>query len=122
MLEEGARVAAAPECRFGPGWIYHDGFCYIISNYHAHFDEAQSLCGDQGAYLADVLTQAEGDWLKGVLGALNPQDGTDYFIGGTDMDGDGAMIWLSGNKECRLTQQTAEKPIGLQLLCTERTS
>ena len=104
MVEEGVRVASEPECRFGLGWIYHAGNCYIVTSYHETFDNAQAACESAGAYLADILSEDEETFLKGVLNAVNPKDGTDYFLGGTDLDADGNMLWLSGReKELQIT-------------------
>ncbi len=96
MLESGSRVASEPECRFGLGWIYHGGNCYLITSYHEMYDNAVAACESVGAYMADVLSEDEENFLKSVLDAVNPKDGTDYFLGGTDVDGDGNMVWLSG--------------------------
>merc|ERR1712141_828374 len=81
MMEDGARAAAAPECKDGLGWVYHG---------------AEERCNEHGAYLADVLDQAENDFIKVVLRAVNPKDGTDYWLGAMDMDRNKNMQWLSG--------------------------
>ena len=31
MMEDGARAAAAPECKDGLGWIYYNGHCYLFT-------------------------------------------------------------------------------------------
>ena len=49
-----------------------------------------------GAYLADILTVEEANFIKGVLNAVNPKDGTDYFIGGMDIDRNKGIQWLTG--------------------------
>ncbi len=60
------------------------------------FLQTLNHCADNGGYLADVVDQAENDWIKGVLNAINPQDGTDYYLGAQDK-GDGlGMNWISG--------------------------
>ena len=73
MLEDGALKAAAPECRFGPGWVYRDANCYLFTSYHEDFLKAEEICNEHGGYLADILTQKEGDWIKSVLKLINPQ-------------------------------------------------
>lgn len=72
MLEDGKLRAAAPECRYGPGWIYWNGHCYQFTSYHEDFLKAEEICNEQNAYLADILNQAEGDWIKSVLLLINP--------------------------------------------------
>ena len=49
-----------------------------------------------GAYLADILDAAEANFIKTVLNAVNPKDGTDYWIGGMDIDRDKGLQWLTG--------------------------
>ena len=78
MLEDGKLRAAAPECRYGPGWIYWSGHCYQFTSYHEDFLKAEEICNEQNAYLADVLTAAEGNWIKQVLLLINPK-GKDIF-------------------------------------------
>ena len=38
----------------------------------------------------------EANFIKGVLNAVNPKDGTDYFIGGMDIDRNNGIQWLTG--------------------------
>ena len=82
MVEDGQTRAAAPECRDALGWVYYDGHCYMFTSYHVDFLEAEELCNQAGAYLADVNSQAENDFIKNVLKQINPKDGTDYWLGG----------------------------------------
>ena len=73
MLEDGMLRAAAPECRYGPGWIYWNGHCYQYTSYHEDFLKAEEICNEQGAYLADIITPQEGAWIKSVLLLINPK-------------------------------------------------
>ena len=73
MLEDGMLRAAAPECRYGPGWIYWNGHCYQYTSYHEDFLKAEEICNEQGAYLADIITAQEGAWIKSVLLLINPK-------------------------------------------------
>ena len=73
MLEDGKLRAAAPECRYGPGWIYWNGHCYQFTSYHEDFLKAEEICNEQNAYLADILNKEEGDWIKSVLLLINPK-------------------------------------------------
>ena len=82
-------------------------------SYHETYLNAEERCNEHGAYLADVLDQAENDFIKVVLRAVNPKDGTDYWwgisrislvscfidsfrLGAMDMDRNKNMQWLSG--------------------------
>ena len=49
-------------------------------SYHESYLNAEERCNEHGAYLADVLDQAENDFIKVVLRAVNPKDGTDYWL------------------------------------------
>ena len=51
----------------------------------------------KGAYLADVLSKEENDFIKSVLNVINPKDGTDYWLGGLDADKNKGMQWISGD-------------------------
>ena len=97
MIEDGKLTQAKPECKDdGPGWVYHGGACYLFSSYHVDFDVAIETCKQfPGAYLADALSADENNFLKTVLLAINPKDGTDYWLGGVKQE-DGSMQWLSG--------------------------
>jgi hypothetical protein len=85
MVEDGQTRAAAPECRDALGWVYHEGYCYMFTSYHVDFLEAEELCNQVGAYLADVTSQGENDFIKNVLKQINPKDGTDYWLGGEEI-------------------------------------
>ena len=95
MLEDGQLKAAAVQCE-GLGWVYHNQYCYLFTSYHTDFLRAEELCNEQGAYLADVLSADENNFIKSVLNVINPKDGTDYWLGGLDADKDKGMQWISG--------------------------
>ena len=97
MKENGVLKAAAPECKGQLGWVYFKGHCYMFTSYHETFLKAEEECNRVGAYLADVLTKEENDWIKAVLKVINPKDGTDYWLGGLDADRDKGMQWITGN-------------------------
>ena len=56
----------------------------------------------KGAYLADVLSKDENDFIKSVLNVINPKDGTDYWLGGLDADKNKGMQWISGKRTARV--------------------
>ena len=43
-----------------------------------------------------MLDQAENDFIKGVLMAINPKEGTDYRLSAMDADHDRNIHWMSG--------------------------
>lgn len=96
MVEDGQTRAAAPECPGGLGWIYYSGACYIFSSVHTPFLKAEEECNEVGGYLADVLTNEENEFIKTVLKAINPKDGTDYWLGGLDADRNKQLQWITG--------------------------
>ena len=96
MKENGQMRAAAPECKGQLGWVYHKGFCYMFTSYHETFLKAEEECNKVGAYLADVLTEEENNFIKSVLNVINPKDGTDYWLGGLDADKNKGMQWMTG--------------------------
>ena len=54
-------------------------------SYHESYLAAEERCNEHGSYLADVLDQAENDFLKSVLRVVNPKDGTDYWYDTIDV-------------------------------------
>merc|ERR1711879_365855 len=54
----------------GLGWVYYNGHCYLFTSYHETYLNAEERCNEHGAYLADVLDQAENDFIKSVLRAV----------------------------------------------------
>jgi len=88
--------AAAPECTGSLGWVYNNGYCYMFTSYHVDYLKAEELCNEEGAYLADVMTAEENDFIKSVLNVVNPKDGTDYWLGGLDADRDKGLQWMTG--------------------------
>ena len=70
--------------------------------------KSEELCNEQGAYLADILDQAESDFIKTVLNAVNPKDGTDYWLGAMDIDRNKQMQWVTG-KEMTFTDWKNDK-------------
>ena len=68
-----------------------------------------------GAYLADILTVEEANFIKGVLNAVNPKDGTDYFIGGMDIDRNKGIQWLTG-QPMAFTDFKERYSVSLQIL------
>ena len=69
-----------------------------------------------GAYLADLLTVEEANFIKGVLNAVNPKDGTDYFIGGLDDNRDKGVYWMTGQAMDFTDFKDKNEPAGLPYL------
>jgi len=115
MLEDGKLRAAAPECRYGPGWIYWNGHCYQFTSYHEDFLKAEEICNEQNAYLADIVNKEEGDWIKNVLLLINPKDGTDYWLGGLDANKDKQLQWMTG-EAMTYKNYKKDEPAGLPYL------
>merc|ERR1711973_627614 len=115
MMEDGQMRAAAPECHGGLGWVYFKGYCYMFTSYHVDFLKAEELCNQEGAYLADILTAEEGNFIKYVLNVVNPKDGTDYWLGGLDFDKNKSLQWMTG-AEMTFTDFVKDQPNGLPYL------
>ena len=92
MLEDGVLVPANPSCR--EGWHYHNTSCYWFSNIRMDFHPAMESCAEKGAYLTDILSLEENEFLKDILMVINPKDGTDYWAGGITHPG--PLRWISG--------------------------
>merc|ERR1712064_31810 len=93
---------AAPNCAtksdpYALGWIYFDGSCYLFTSKHTPFKEAESVCEENGAIMAEIYTKKESNFIKSVLNAINPKDGTDYFLGGIDAINSKEIKWQSGH-------------------------
>ena len=116
MMEDGRQRAAAPECKDGLGWVYYNGHCYMFTSYHVDFLKAEELCNEKGAYLADILDAEEANFVKGVLNAVNPKDGTDYWLGGLDADRDKGLQWLTGAEMVFKDFKNKDEPAGSPFL------
>ena len=88
----------------------------LSCSYHVDYLRSEELCNEQGAYLADILDQAESDFIKTVLTAVNPKDGTDYWIGGMDIDRDKGLQWLTGQPMAFTDWKNKEEPAGQPFL------
>merc|ERR1719411_2616417 len=95
QFSTGNMRGAAPECA-GLGWVYFSGHCYLFDSVHTPYLAAEEKCNEVGGYLADILDQAESDFVKSVLNVVNPKDGTDYWLGGLDANRDKGLQWISG--------------------------
>ena len=113
-LEDGELTPAAPQCE--DGWHYYSGHCYYFSSVHTRILKATEKCNEAGATLADVMDQAENDFIKGVLMAINPKDGTDYWLGAIDYNRDGTMYWLTGKPLTFSDWKNDEEPAGKKRL------
>ena len=83
---------------------------------HTKPDSWIPLCIQVGAYLADILTVEEANFIKGVLNAVNPKDGTDYFIGGLDDNRDKGVYWMTGQAMDFTDFKDKNEPAGLPYL------
>ena len=92
MLEDGVLVPANPSCE--DGWYYHNSSCYWFSTTRMDFHPAMESCAEKGAYLTDILSQEENQFLKDILMVINPKDGTDYWAGGVTKPH--GLHWISG--------------------------
>ena len=81
-------------------------------SYHESYLNAEERCNEHGAYLADVLDQAENDFIKVVLRAVNPKDGTDYWLGGLDADRDKGLQWITGQPMAFTDFKDDKEPAG----------
>merc|ERR1711971_1268681 len=75
MMEDANMRGAAPECA-GLGWIYYNGHCYLFDSVHTPYLAAEEKCNEVGGYLADILDQAESDFVfDGLDTASHHKDG-----------------------------------------------
>ena len=88
----------------------------LSCSYHVDYLRSEELCNEHGAYLADILDQAESDFIKSVLTAVNPKDGTDYWIGGMDIDRDKGLQWLTGQPMAFTDFKNKDEPAGQPFL------
>ena len=80
---------AAPNCAtesdpYALGWIYYSGNCYLFTSKHTPFEEAESVCENNGAHMAEIYSQEDSEFIKSILNVIKPKVGTDYFLGGVD--------------------------------------
>ena len=113
-VEDGVLTPAAPQCEHG--WHYYNGHCYYFSSVHTVFMAAEEKCNAEGAILAEVYDEAENNYIKTVLLAINPKDGTDYFLGAIDFNRDKNIHWMSGHSLTFTDWKNDAEPAGAVLL------
>ncbi|HHB78598.1 MAG TPA: HYR domain-containing protein [Saprospiraceae bacterium] len=69
----------------------YNGHAYYLSDEALHWVDAQFAAASDGGYLATINSQAENDFLKGVIGHSLP------FIGYSDADTEGTGTWANGD-------------------------
>jgi len=83
---------------------------------HTPYLTAEEKCNEVGGYLADVLDGDENNFIKSVLNVINPKDGTDYWLGGMDIDRDKGLHWLTGAAMEFTDFKNNEEPAGQPFL------
>ncbi|KAK7484511.1 hypothetical protein BaRGS_00024267, partial [Batillaria attramentaria] len=77
------------------GWQAFQSSCYGFGDEPATWYAAQEACSLFGAKLAEVRSEAEDDFLRGVA---RSQDYWGLWLGGTDMFSEGRFVWTSNQK------------------------
>ena len=82
------------------GWDLFQNSCYYFSdrkNKPNKFTKALIACQDMDAYLVEIESKAEDDFIieKALSLATGDGDGLDYWIGAEDSDGDGIWKWAT---------------------------
>merc|ERR1711973_274945 len=85
------------------GWDLFENSCYFFSTRNTKgksFTEALEECHAMDAYLVEIESKAEDDFIieKALSLVSSTNDGLDYWIGAKDSDGNGVWNWVtSGN-------------------------
>jgi len=80
-------------------WYCREGYHYGFNSRAHNFFTGQELCESYGAYMTDVHSQAEWDFLYQTMNALwhnETYKAYHFWLGGHDLDGDSVFEWLSG--------------------------
>ena len=85
------------------GWDLFENSCYFFSKRNTKgksFTEALEECQDMDAYLVEIESKAEDDFIieKALSLASSSNDGLDYWIGAKDSDGDGVWNWVTSGQ------------------------
>ena len=81
--------------------------CYHLSNGKGTWDEAFKMCKVLGAYLVEVQSKEEDDFLRAVI-----TDGTPYWMGANDKVTEGAWEWKTSKKSVAYTHWALNEPNG----------
>ncbi|BFZ20729.1 hypothetical protein BsWGS_23768 [Bradybaena similaris] len=86
-------AAASTRCR--EGWIYFAGSCYSFPEVPRNWHQAAASCISHGAYLAEIESEEENNWL---VNRINTTNFGSVWIGGTEVMKRGTILWAySGN-------------------------
>merc|ERR1719357_2291074 len=77
-------------CPSSGGWIPLDNHCYLLSPTKLNWYQAQQFCGENGGYLAEILSQSEQTNLEALL---NIGQYKNYWIGLSDVAYEGKFEW-----------------------------
>lgn len=73
------------------GWLNHGNSCYFFSRGKATWFDSLIECKERHAYLAEINSDSENDFLKGKVDALKDH----FWIGGTDIFKENHWIWIT---------------------------
>ena len=99
-------IAVAPRCELSsssssssPTWHYHDGSCYRFStdDYQRFVDKSAECQTYGGAYVAEIETAQEMDFVLDLISADSHQFGEQFWLGLERLDGstDCEFVWIS---------------------------
>ena len=89
-LSNGSTVTLQCECP-GDDWRKFGQSCYYFGQELLSWQDAAIQCGRHGAYLADITSAAENEYVTEEAEKI----GGSYWVGGTDIFSEGEWIWTS---------------------------
>ncbi|XP_041372898.1 galactose-specific lectin nattectin-like [Gigantopelta aegis] len=73
-------------------WTPYEEYCYVIPQVAQSWESATAFCMIHGAYLAEISTPEENDFLAQLVKQNHPPE-AQIWIGGTDALSEGHWIW-----------------------------
>ncbi|XP_033731873.1 perlucin-like protein [Pecten maximus] len=98
------------------GWETFDGSCYFVSDFREDWPTASTACGLYHAHLAEVIDEAEENFLKQVISKYHAGHRSDdnYWLGGSDMFVEGDWRWMNSDQRINYTNWYPGEPNNYQ--------
>lgn len=94
-------------------WREYAGSYYYFGNGIVHWSEAANTCESLGAYLAEVDSREENDFLVTLVESpLNTNNIHVMWLGGTDIDKEGDWVWTHSKRKVTYTNWGRGEPNG----------
>ncbi|XP_062596308.1 perlucin-like protein [Saccostrea cucullata] len=79
------------------GWRRYQDHCYLFEQTFLNWNEAKTYCTNNGAYLVEIDTKDEDDWLVEQISMRNGGKNENQYLGATSHAQLGVWRWSTDN-------------------------